>query len=105
MDPAGEDRGVAPEEGHGRLDFSRYVEQIDVVGGTFDLVVVDGRAREACLTAALPHLADNGLIVFDNSMRRRYRTAIASAPVTEQEYRGLTPTLPYPDQTSLLRTR
>ena len=38
-------------------------------------------------------------------MRRRYRTAIASAPVTEQAYRGLTPTLPYPDQTSLLRKR
>jgi hypothetical protein len=93
------------KEGHGRLDFSRYVEHIDAVGGTFQLVVVDGRAREACLTAALPHLADDGLIVFDNSMRRRYRAAIASAPVVEQPYRGLTPTLPYPDQTSLLRKK
>ena len=44
-----------------------------------------------------------GSIVFDNTLRRRYRTAIAVAPVIEQAYRGLTPTLPYPDQTSVLR--
>jgi predicted O-methyltransferase YrrM len=90
------------KEGHGQLDFARYVAHVDAVGGAFDLIVIDGRAREACLTAARPHLAPGGLIVFDNTMRRRYRAAIAAAPVVEQRYRGLTPTLPYPDQTSLL---
>lgn len=90
------------KEGHGDLDFTRYVRHIDVVGGTFDLIVVDGRAREACLVAALPHLADDGIIVFDNTMRRRYRKAIAAAPVVERAFRGLTPTLPYPDQTSII---
>ena len=40
--------------------------------------------------------------MFDNTMRRRYRQAIATAPVVEKVYRGLTPTLPYPDQTSIL---
>jgi hypothetical protein len=98
-----EPRIGSAKEGHGRLDFSRYVAHIDTVGGTFDLIVVDGRAREACLVAALPHLADDGIIVFDNTLRRRYRAAIAGAPVVEQTYRGLTPTLPYPDQTSVLR--
>ena len=90
------------KEGHGGLDFSDYVRHIDKVGGTFGLIVVDGRAREACLTAALPHLEPDGIIVFDNTMRRRYRQAIAAAPVVEQVFRGLTPTLPYPDQTSIL---
>jgi hypothetical protein len=93
------------KEGHGRLDFSRYVGHIDEIGGQFQLVVVDGRAREACLTRALDHLADGGIIVFDNTMRRRYRAAIAAAPVVEQIHRGLTPTLPYPDQTSILTRR
>ena len=78
------------------------MRHIDIVGGTFSLIVVDGRARQACLSAALPHLADGGIIVFDNTMRRRYRRAIAAAPVSERAFRGLTPTLPYPDQTSIL---
>ena len=90
------------KEGHGGLDFSDYVRHIDTVGGTFGVIVVDGRAREACLTVALPHLEPDGIIVFDNTMRRRYRQAIAAAPVVERSFRGLTPTLPYPDQTSIL---
>jgi predicted O-methyltransferase YrrM len=91
------------KEGHTGLDFSRYVAEIDDHEGSFDLVVIDGRAREACLARALPRLAGGGLIVFDNTRRRRYRHAIAAAPVVESRFAGLTPTLPYPDQTSLLR--
>jgi len=91
------------KEGAAGLDFTDYVATIDVVGGRFDLVVIDGRAREACLARALPHLADDGVIVFDNTRRRRYRDAIGAAPVHERRLAGLTPTLPYPDQTSILR--
>lgn len=92
------------KEGYGGLDFSDYVGQISAIGGVFDLIIIDGRAREACLVVGLDHLAPDGIIVFDNSSRRRYRSAIAEAPVTERIYRGLTPTLPYPDQTSILTT-
>ena len=70
------------KEGHGRLDFATYVDQIDAVGGEFSLIVVDGRAREACLVRALDHLTDGGIVVFDNTLRRRYRRAIAAAPST-----------------------
>jgi hypothetical protein len=90
------------KEGWEGLDFSDYVAAIDRVGGTFDLVVIDGRAREACLAAAGPRLVDDGMIVFDNSMRRRYRGAIHASGLEERALRGLVPTLPYPDQTSLL---
>ena len=93
------------KEGHGGLDFTRYVFHIDEVGGMFDLIVVDGRAREACLTAALPHLKPDGIIVFDNTMRRRYQRAIKAAPVVERAFRGMTPTLPYPVQTSIITLR
>ena len=93
------------KEGHGRLDFTDYVRHIDTIDGPFGLIVIDGRAREACLTAALDRLEPDGIIVFDNTLRRRYRRAIAVAPVAEKVYRGLTPTLPYPDQTSILRRR
>jgi predicted O-methyltransferase YrrM len=92
------------KEGYAGLDFATYVAAIDELG-SFDLVVVDGRARQACLTHALPRLRGDGLVVFDNSARRRYRPAIAAAKVVETRLRGLTPTLPYPEQTSLLRPR
>ena len=88
--------------GHVRMDFTDYVETIEEVGGEFDLVVIDGRAREACLQQSIRHLAPNGLIVYDNSRRKRYARAIAASPMVERRFRGLTPTLPYPDQTSVL---
>jgi len=88
---------------HRGMNFADYVATIDEVGGDFDLIVIDGRAREACLTAAIPHLADGGRIVFDNTHRKRYKRAIASSGLLESVYTGLTPTLPYPDRTSLLR--
>jgi len=88
---------------HKDMDFAEYVATIDEVGGEFDLIVIDGRAREACLTAAMPHLADGGLIVYDNTHRKRYKRAVAASGLEECVYTGLTPTLPYPDRTSLLR--
>lgn len=90
------------KEGHDGLDFAGYVAAIDDVPGTFDLVVIDGRAREACLAAAAGRLAEDGLILFDNSRRRRYRDAITRSGLREQVFLGLTPSLPYPEQTSLL---
>ncbi len=105
VEPVASDHPVVPsaKEGHGGLDFADYVSSIEGVPGDFDVVVVDGRAREACLAASIGRLAPGGIIVFDNSRRRRYRRAIEAAPVVEERFRGLTPTLPYPDQTSILR--
>jgi hypothetical protein len=90
------------KEGNADLDFADYVNSIGAVDGEFSLIVIDGRAREACLRAAIPRLDPDGLIVFDNTRRRRYREAIAAAGVHERVLRGLTPTLPYADQTSLI---
>jgi predicted O-methyltransferase YrrM len=87
------------------VDFRAYVEVIDEVGGPFDLIVVDGRAREECLARAMPHLAPDGMLVLDNVERRRYRDAVRAldpAPAV-QWTRGLTPGLPYPTGTALLR--
>lgn len=104
VEPVPSDHPAVPsrKEGHDGLDFAGYVAAIDEVPGSFDLVVVDGRAREACLAAAVGRLAADGLIVFDNSRRRRYREAITRSGLDERVLAGLTPTLPYPEQTSLL---
>jgi len=97
---------LSAKAGSEGLDFSAYVAAIDE-RGEFDLIVIDGRAREACLASALPHLARDGMIVVDNVERRRYRDAIAAAAeVADLDViwtRGLTPGLPYPTRTALLR--
>lgn len=72
----------------------------------FDLIVIDGRARAACLKEAVAHLKPGGVILFDDTHRARYRKAALSCPDFEvTSLRGLTPTLPYPNESSLLRRR
>ena len=92
---------------HGQtdLDFGAYVRAIDRVGGRFDLVVIDGRARVACLHHALDHLAEDGLVVFDDVRRRRYRTVMELDDVEIRVLTGAKPCLPYRDATALLRRR
>ena len=114
--PGAEVRTVAPapapagggtpsaKPGFEGLDFTAYVHAVDDQPADLDLIVIDGRAREACLARARAHLADDGLLVLDNVDRRRYRDAIAAEPGLEVLWtRGLTPSLPYPTRTALLR--
>jgi len=83
--------------------FRDYVHAIDAEEGMFDLIVVDGRARTACLEHARTRLAPGGLIVFDNSHRAPYRRAIAASGMAWERTRGLAACLPYPDETTLMR--
>lgn len=101
LDPDGRYRSGKP--GYRDTSFHAYVDAIDRWPGQFDLIVVDGRARSACLMKAVERLADDGMIVFDNSHRRRYREAIETCGLESQETKGLVPSLPFPDQTTLLR--
>ena len=98
---------LSEKPGFEGLDFARYVDAMEHVEGDFDLVVVDGRARNACFHRAVTRLAPGGVLVFDNVDRQRYRDAIADSPVRlDVEWtRGLTPALPYPTRTALVRVR
>lgn len=93
--------------GFAGLDFSDYVATIDDVAGPLDLIVIDGRAREACLDRAVQRLSAGGLIVLDNVDRARYREAIArfGQRLDVQWTRGRTPALPYPTRTALISVR
>jgi hypothetical protein len=89
--------------GHTDLDFGDYVSAIDEVGGPFDLIVVDGRARVDAFRRSLDHLADGGVVVFDNIKRKRYWDVISVMPGLRFELlKGGTPTLPYPTTTGLI---
>lgn len=84
-------------------DFTNYVDTIDRVGGEFDLIVIDGRARVACVTPALAHLNTGGLILFDDVKRRRYREVLQRPDVAVEVLGGAKPSLPYRDVTALIR--
>ena len=100
--PDPDPRFLSGKPGYAGQTFRAYVDAIDRQEGLFDLIVVDGRARAACLEKAVRRLAQGGLIVFDNSHRSRYRKAIAASGLHAEVTRGLVPSLPLPDQTTLL---
>ena len=101
--PDPDPRFLSGKPGYAGQTFRAYVEAIHRQEGRFDLIVIDGRARAACLERAVERLALGGLIVFDNSHRARYRRAIVRSGFRAQVTRGLVPSLPLPDQTTLLR--
>lgn len=87
---------------HRELEGDSYVGAIDAAEGPFDLIVVDGRRRTECLARAIPHLAAGGIILLDDSGRRRYRRAIENCGLEERRYFGRSYCVPYPDFTSIL---
>ena len=87
------------------LDFEAYVDLPAGLGTTFDLVLVDGRAREESLLRALPLLAPDGLALLDDSQRARYQPTLRR--LAEQGWRvettrGATPCQPFPRETTLI---
>ena len=82
---------------------SLYVNAIDETDGLFDLIVIDGRQRSECLARATSRLGRDGIILFDDSGRQRYRSGIENSGLIERRYRGLSYCVPYPDSTSILR--
>lgn len=101
--PAGDDVQYRSERpGWQDYSFKTYVKSIDDLDGQFDLIVIDGRARTQCLQEAKRRLAPNGVIVFDNAGRKRYRSALEDPAFKMVMHRGLAVSLPYPDATALI---
>ncbi len=80
-----------------------YVAAIAEAGGMFDLIVVDGRRRIDCLSHALRQLKPGGIVLFDDSGRKRYRAGIAQCGLKERQFHGRSYCVPYPDYSSILR--
>ena len=88
--------------GYELLDFANYADAIDKFE-LFDLIIIDGRVRLDCLKKAKSHLKEGGMILLDNSNRKRYQ-------VLEDEFEvlifeGLTPASLWKTQSKLLKPR
>jgi len=69
-----------PFRGARGKSYRAYVEAgvsavADELGGRLDLLLVDGRARVACIRACAPLVRPGGLLVLDNADRPRYAQA------------------------------
>lgn len=87
---------------HRDIGTAAYVDAIGEAGGQFDLIVVDGRRRNECLVRAIRQLKPDGLILFDDTGRLRYRGAIKSCGLRERRHFGRSYCVPYPDFSSIL---
>lgn len=87
------------------VDRESYIGQIDRFPGShFDLVLVDGRFRRACVVAAVPHVKPGGLLVVDNTDWHWYRErAIEGIPVSwiRTVYPGYAPMLGHRSETTI----
>lgn len=74
------------------VTFDSYVSTIDdYEDASFDLVVVDGRARPACIAHALPKLKPGGYILLDDTHRGHYHERIPLDVADAKIFRGIRP--------------
>ena len=65
------------DERYKNKNFKKYVGKInDFPDDFFDLVAVDGRARNACLGSVLSKVKQNGYVLLDNSERAEYNLSV-----------------------------
>jgi hypothetical protein len=85
-----------------QMDFRAYVTQIDAFPDAyFDVVLVDGRARAACIRNAAPKVKPGGMLIVDNANREWYlkQTRPLLAGFDCYVFRGLTPRSLFEDTT------
>ncbi|MFW2831518.1 hypothetical protein [Sphingomonas sp. ID0503] len=82
-----------------------YCRAVRRAEGEFSIVVVDGRDRVNCMWQSLDKLTPDGIVLFDNSQREKYRPAIMDLRARgwrELQLSGLAPMTWVESYTSLL---
>lgn len=62
------------------LIFKEYIDFPLSYGALFDLILIDGRARNFCLTTGWECLNSGGVMLLHDAQRTEYQSAIASLP-------------------------
>lgn len=83
-------------------DFTDYIEAIHHTKKQYDVIIIDGRCRNACLQTALAYLKPDGIIVFDNTDRKRYQEALSRVDCHILRLKGRVPGSPFQGETSIL---
>ncbi len=76
--------------------FERYVTSIDAYAEeSFDVVIVDGRARPSCCAHAIPKVKTGGMLVFDNVETEYYGDAVRLLTPDSWDVRKVYGAVPY----------
>ncbi len=81
-----------------------YVDSIKTLNKKFDIIIIDGRERVACVKVATSYLSTSGVIVWDNSLREKYRDGIIyleNLGFKHIDFKGLNPLGTVPTVTSV----
>lgn len=71
--------GFTFDEDKDPLDYGNYANTIsDFEDLYFDLILVDGKARNACIKNGIPKLKKGGYLIVDNSQRKSYAETLSS---------------------------
>jgi hypothetical protein len=87
-------------------DLEQYPTSIQTQQRKFDLIIVDGKRRRPCAQAALKCLADDGMIILDNSdWYPKTAALLREAGLIQIDFSGYGPVNNYTWTTSLFLTR
>jgi len=81
-----------------------YVKEIAKPEEKYDVIIIDGRNRVACACEAIKHVSERGVIIFDDSGRKKYSEGIKElekAGFRRLRYSGLSPIEFMPCETSV----
>ncbi len=104
-DPSDPDAYASDEVSHRGLNFRDYCTQIDEFSDkSFDIVVIDGRARTSCIKHAASKVRRGGLLIVDNDERPHYfpRTGQYLRDYERRSLTGPVPSTPMMASTGLL---
>ncbi len=71
-----------------------YINSINTTGRKYDLISIDGRNRLSCINVALKHLNSDGIVLFDDTQRVKYQSALSifkDAGFKRLDFYGLRP--------------
>jgi hypothetical protein len=85
---------------------NEYASSIAARDERFDVVVIDGSARNECAQACLPYLKDDGVIVFDNTEEPNLfgegLSLLRTSGFRRIDFHGIAPLTTDPHATSVL---
>jgi hypothetical protein len=94
-DPGNPDAYASSDPEFQHKNFESYAKTIDKYPDqSFDIIIVDGRARPSCIKHALPKLKSKGFLIVDNSEREYYLKPF-TFPVSQWEIRKFAGPVPY----------
>ena len=81
-----------------------YLKPLDGISYKFDIIIIDGLHRNACIKKSVHNLSTGGVIILDDSERKEYKEGVdflASNKFRRLDFWGIAPTVLFKKCTSL----